>query len=79
MCIIDNDFGFLGGLDICLGRYDTNNHDLFDADDATDFGGYFPGLDYSNTIRKDFVKDEVNGLNKVSIDKNLSRMPWYII
>ena len=43
MCIVDELFGFMGGIDLCYGRFDTNKHPLFDDDQKL-----FPGLDYNN-------------------------------
>ena len=48
MVIIDQAIGFLGGLDICYGRYDTSEHKLFDSDEM------YPGIDYNNIRRFDF-------------------------
>lgn len=30
--IVDQRIGFIGGLDICYGRYDNNNHKLSDEE-----------------------------------------------
>jgi phospholipase D1/2 len=30
MVLIDQKIGFMGGLDLCFGRWDTNEHLLFD-------------------------------------------------
>jgi phospholipase D1/2 len=32
--IIDKKVGFLGGIDLCYGRYDNQRHLLFDLDNA---------------------------------------------
>lgn len=37
ICIIDDKFGFIGGLDLCYGRYDTHDHPLFDEELDEDF------------------------------------------
>lgn len=48
MVIVDQDIGFMGGLDICYGRYDRNSHPLFGDEDM------YPGIDYNNMRKRDF-------------------------
>ena len=68
---IDNHIAFLGGLDICYGRWDTQKHMLGDIDSQI-----WPGIDYSNVRVSDFVK--VDKWEKDSIDrKTIPRMPWH--
>ena len=45
----------MGGLDLCYGWWDTHEHKLTDFGEA-DGQNYFPGIDYSNSRIKDFVK-----------------------
>lgn len=45
MAIIDENIAFFGGLDICYGRYDDQNHYIFDEKKT------YPGIEYNN-IRK---------------------------
>jgi phosphatidylserine/phosphatidylglycerophosphate/cardiolipin synthase-like enzyme len=72
--IIDTDLAFIGGLDLCFGRYDTNQHEIFDSLDRTD--EIFPGQDYSNPREKDFK--DVTDFDNCLIDKTKSaRMPWH--
>ncbi|GEQ71267.1 hypothetical protein JCM33374_g4948 [Metschnikowia sp. JCM 33374] len=90
LCVIDYNVAFMGGIDLCYGRYDTPDHVLAD-DSNTDFAALdpenhttedilnfriFPGKDYSNTRVKDF-----NNLNKPYeslYDRNVvPRMPWH--
>lgn len=90
VCIIDYTVAFMGGIDLCYGRYDTPDHVLAD-DSHVDFDGLdaetltkdeftkfrvFPGKDYSNTRVKDF-----NNLDKPyesMYDRNIvPRMPWH--
>lgn len=90
VCIIDYTVAFMGGIDLCYGRYDTPDHVLTD-DSQVDFDGLdkdtltkdefskfrvFPGKDYSNTRVKDF-----NNLDKPyesMYDRNIvPRMPWH--
>ena len=50
MVIIDQEVGFMGGLDICYGRWDTPDHRLVDP------GLLWDGLDYNNYRLKDVYK-----------------------
>ena len=49
--VIDQTVAFLGGLDLCYGRYDTNKHPV-DKSDPT----MYPGIDYNNVRIKDFIE-----------------------
>mmetsp|Transcript_19120 Transcript_19120/g.18770 ORF Transcript_19120/g.18770 Transcript_19120/m.18770 type:complete len:104 (+) Transcript_19120:339-650(+) len=73
--VIDQSIAFLGGLDICMGRWDTKKHSLKDLKD--DKGRhYFPGLDYSNSRVSDFKN--VHKFQNESIDRETQpRMPWH--
>lgn len=90
LCIIDHTVAFLGGIDLCYGRYDTPDHVLVD-DSKVDFNALnpeslspeefirfqtFPGKDYSNPRVKDFF-----GLDKPyesMYDRDSTpRMPWH--
>lgn len=44
----------MGGLDICYGRWDTNEHKLFDLVDEGDHE-LWPGIDYTNMKQKDLT------------------------
>ena len=50
----------MGGLEMWYGRYDNKTHPLFDPINDSQNLGLFPGLDYSNVIKKDFIRNEVN-------------------
>eukprot|EP00927_Polykrikos_kofoidii_P001731 TRINITY_DN10675_c0_g1_i3.p1 TRINITY_DN10675_c0_g1~~TRINITY_DN10675_c0_g1_i3.p1 ORF type:complete len:1513 (+),score=207.07 TRINITY_DN10675_c0_g1_i3:158-4696(+) len=73
VCIVDEQIGFVGGIDLCVGRYDTPQHPLFDHENV------HPGQDYWNPIIRDFrsVREvqavEQNLLNRA----NQPRMPWH--
>jgi hypothetical protein len=60
MVIVDNRMAFIGGLDICFGRWDTHQHRLADYPAEGHDKEIFPGQDYSNPRVKDFA----NGKNK---------------
>jgi phospholipase D1/2 len=74
--LIDDHINFVGGTDICLGRYDHPSHPLQDPD-----GKLFPGRDYVNFCIRDFhnsneVKQPL--LSSSLIDrKTTSRLPWH--
>lgn len=70
---VDQRVSFVGGLDLCFGRWDTHKHELFDEPGKpTDF----VGKDYSNPRIKDFV--EVDHPDEDMIDRNeVPRMPWH--
>lgn len=70
--VIDQQLAFLGGLDLCLGRYDDSHHRLYDPQSLL-----WPGQDYSNPRIRDF--EEVR-LDKDILDRNAQqRMPWHDI
>jgi phospholipase D1/2 len=71
--IIDEDIGYTGGIDLCWGRYDTHEHNLHEEE-----GDIFPGIDYSNTRKKDF--ENLREYYKSNIERiNTPRMPWHDI
>lgn len=48
LCLVDGHIAFMGGLDLCFGRWDTNQHSIADAH-ASDLNMItFPGQDYNN-------------------------------
>ncbi|POS88415.1 hypothetical protein EPUL_000168 [Erysiphe pulchra] len=75
LCLIDGRIAFMGGLDLCYGRWDTNDHPIADAH-PTDLNNIlFPGQDFNNARVYDFenVKDFMH--NKLDRNKS-SRMGW---
>ena len=48
LCLIDGKIAFMGGLDLCYGRWDTNQHPLSDCHPASLDEIVFPGQDYNN-------------------------------
>lgn len=85
LLVIDHTFAFLGGIDLCYGRYDTPDHVLVDdapqafSDGPTKKGTkfqIFPGKDYSNPRVKDF--SELNKPYESMYDRqSVPRMPWH--
>ncbi|KIX01071.1 uncharacterized protein Z518_10137 [Rhinocladiella mackenziei CBS 650.93] len=88
LCIVDHTLAFVGGIDLCFGRWDTPQHTLVD-DKPTGFEPseqpkdadhcqLWPGKDYSNPRIQDFY-----ALNKPYEEmydrQKVARMPWHDI
>jgi phospholipase D1/2 len=74
--VIDYDLAFIGGLDLCFGRWDTKQHPLADAHPSGVQNEVFPGQDFNNNRIMDFhtVEDwKQNELSKL----DYGRMPWH--
>ena len=76
LVIIDQIIGYVGGLDLCWGRWDTHAHPIFEEKNDKD-EYYFPGIDYSNARIRDF--DKVDNYLKESCSRESYeiRMPWH--
>nr|CCA20619.1 Phospholipase D putative [Albugo laibachii Nc14] len=73
---IDQSLAFVGGLDLCFGRYDHSGHPLSDGNPKNSDGHVWLGKDYSNPIIKDFVR--VNKPFEDLVDRaSVPRMPWH--
>ncbi|KAK1762948.1 phospholipase D [Phialemonium atrogriseum] len=86
VCIVDHDVAFVGGIDLCFGRWDCPQHPVAD-DKPTGFEfqdspkdaehcQLFPGKDYSNPRVQDFFRlsepyEEMYDRSRVP------RMPWH--
>ena len=75
MCLIDERIAFMGGLDLCFGRWDTNQHSISDAHPADINQIVFPGQDYNNARVMDFSDVAQPFQNKLDRTKS-SRMGW---
>ncbi|KAG0048954.1 Phospholipase D1 [Gryganskiella cystojenkinii] len=77
LIVIDNMIAFIGGLDLCFGRWDTGEHTLIDCKESSgELGPRWPGQDYSNPRIKDFSdlsKPEVDSIDRAENP----RMPWH--
>ncbi|CAB4483828.1 phospholipase D/nuclease [Rhizophagus irregularis] len=74
--VVDRKTAFIGGLDLCFGRYDTSSHQLADFQQTSKNYSIWPGQDYSNPRIKDFF--DVKVWAQALIDKkNTARMPWH--
>ncbi|KAF8550810.1 phospholipase D [Imleria badia] len=77
LCVIDQTIAFMGGIDLCFGRWDTPQHVLVDDPELSqDKTEIWPGKDYSNPRVLDF-----HTLNKPEEDmydrSKVPRMPWH--
>ncbi|KAK3680162.1 hypothetical protein LTR78_000539 [Recurvomyces mirabilis] len=75
LCLIDGRTAFMGGLDMCFGRWDTNQHSIADAHPGDLNRVVFPGQDYNNARLMDFT-DVQNWQNNKLDRKYNSRMGW---
>ena len=88
ICIVDHMIAFVGGIDLCFGRWDTPQHSVADdkltgfelsnAPKDADHCQLWPGKDYSNPRVQDFYAldkpyEEMYDRSKVP------RMPWHDI
>lgn len=48
LCIVDGKTAFMGGLDLCYGRWDTNQHPIADCHPSNLDDIIFPGQDFNN-------------------------------
>ncbi|KAK3295006.1 uncharacterized protein B0H64DRAFT_200138 [Chaetomium fimeti] len=88
LCIVDHDIAFVGGIDLCFGRWDTPKHPVvddkptgFEPQDAPKDAEHcqlFPGKDYSNPRVLDFSK--LHEPYAEMYDRSMTpRMPWHDI
>ncbi|KAI0393490.1 phospholipase D/nuclease [Xylariaceae sp. FL0594] len=75
LCIVDRRLVFMGGLDMCFGRYDTNSHPIADAHPGNVDDIIFPGQDFNNARVFDFEGVVKWDHNKLDRAQN-SRMGW---
>lgn len=77
ICLIDGVVAFIGGLDLCYGRYDNYQHKVTDDPATTDQQTWI-GKDYANPRIEDY-----HALDKPfedNMDRSaLPRMPWHDI
>ncbi|KAF9910454.1 Phospholipase D1 [Linnemannia zychae] len=75
LIVVDNMIAFIGGLDLCFGRWDTPEHTLIDLKDDA-LGPRWPGQDYSNPRIKDFCDLSKPDIDSIERAEN-PRMPWH--
>ncbi|KAF2867628.1 hypothetical protein BDV95DRAFT_610540 [Massariosphaeria phaeospora] len=75
LCLVDGETAFMGGLDLCYGRWDTNQHPIADAHPGDLDRIVFPGQDFNNARIMDF--QDVANWEKNKLDRtHNSRMGW---
>ena len=75
LVVIDQIIGYVGGLDLCWGRWDTHDHPIYEKENEEQKYN-FPCIDYSNARIRDFDKVE-NYLTESCDRKTELRMPWH--
>ncbi|KAF2161258.1 hypothetical protein M409DRAFT_59260 [Zasmidium cellare ATCC 36951] len=75
LCLVDGHVAFMGGLDLCYGRWDTNQHSISDVHPGDLKKIVFPGQDYNNARIMDFSDVQHWENNKLDRKYN-SRMGW---
>lgn len=76
LCLVDGHTAFMGGLDLCFGRWDTNQHPIADCHPTNIDEVVFPGQDWNNARIADF-QDVAHWDAKNVLDrKTSSRMGW---
>jgi phospholipase D1/2 len=74
--VIDYNTAFIGGLDLCFGRWDNHQHPLADIHPAGVATEVWPGQDFNNNRVMDFQKVEDWKENELS-KAEYGRMPWH--
>ncbi|KAL8832518.1 MAG: hypothetical protein Q9170_004852 [Blastenia crenularia] len=75
LCIVDGRTAFMGGLDLCYGRWDLNQHPIADCHPSNINDTVFPGQEYNNARVLDFQDVSHWQNNKLDRTRN-SRMGW---
>ncbi|KAG0158289.1 hypothetical protein PDIDSM_5802 [Penicillium digitatum] len=75
LCLVDGRIAFMGGLDLCFGRWDTNQHGISDLHPSDVSQNVYPGQDYNNSRVLDF-QDVAHWENNELDRKTMSRMGW---
>lgn len=75
LCLVDGRIAFMGGLDLCYGRWDTNQHPIADCHPSNLDDVIFPGQDFNNARIMDFQDVNKWENNKLQRVEN-SRMGW---
>ncbi|KAI9244178.1 hypothetical protein BDA99DRAFT_529337 [Phascolomyces articulosus] len=76
LVVVDNRLAFIGGIDLCFGRFDTHAHRNADYPAKGHQYKMFPGQDYSSPRVKDFA--DVANHDTTMVDREETpRMPWH--
>ncbi|KAL8902135.1 MAG: hypothetical protein Q9207_004867 [Kuettlingeria erythrocarpa] len=75
LCLVDGKTAFMGGLDLCYGRWDLNQHPIADCHPTNLDDTVFPGQEYNNARVLDF--QDVSHWQNNKLDRTVnSRMGW---
>jgi len=74
--VVDYAVAFLGGLDLCFGRWDNHQHTLSDVHPEGVRNEIWPGQDFNNSRVMDFKKVDDWKQNELS-KADYGRMPWH--
>jgi phospholipase D1/2 len=74
--VIDYAMAFIGGLDLCFGRWDNRQHPLADCHPEGISEEIWPGQDFNNNRVMDFQKVDDWQQNELS-KADYGRMPWH--
>ena len=74
--MFDYNLAFIGGLDLCFGRWDTKQHPLADVSPSGIDNTIWPGQDFNNNRIMDFQSVDDWAQNQLS-KAEYGRMPWH--
>ncbi len=74
--VVDYNMAFIGGLDLCFGRWDSQTHALADLHPEGVVHEVWPGQDFNNNRMQDFQNVQDWKQNELSKAEN-GRMPWH--
>ncbi|KAK5634057.1 hypothetical protein RRF57_009771 [Xylaria bambusicola] len=74
--VIDYEMAFIGGLDLCFGRWDNHQHILSDVHPEGVANEIWPGQDFNNNRIMDFQNVDDWKQNELS-KAEYGRMPWH--
>ncbi|KAG4429802.1 hypothetical protein IFR05_014713 [Cadophora sp. M221] len=75
LCVVDSTNAFIGGVDICFGRWDINSYPIADAHPSNLEDILFPGQDFNNARAFDFTPSDHPKDNKLNRTTDC-RMGW---
>lgn len=74
--VVDYEMAFIGGLDLCFGRWDNHQHQLSDLHPEGIQEEIWPGQDFNNNRIMDFQNVDDWRQNELS-KTDYGRMPWH--
>lgn len=78
MMLIDRRVGFMGGIDLCYGRWDLNYHPIADLHPGFPDSQIFTGQDYNNARYQDFGDVSNPFLDSPDVNRaDIPRMGWH--